>query len=701
MTKTTTSSEVSIFMRQPPRFLKKFNALLLLTILFAAVFIGCKKDGFEDEVVGLCPEVIATDPMAKAVDVNIGQAISITFNTEMDSATINNNTVLIKQGSNVVSGIVAPTASSKIFTFTPTTPLSPFTDYTGTVTTGAKDNFKTAMIADYEWTFTTIPIVTLSATPITGGSLIGAGAWAQGSTIAVMATPNEGFTFTNWTDNGKEVSTSSSYQFVVAGNRSLVANFTPIPVGNSALNLTSSPAAGGTTQGSGARPTGSTVTAIATANTGYTFVSWTEGTTVVSKSASYQFTLSANRSLIANFSAIPAAQFAVTLSSRPAIGGSTDGEGAYPLEKSVTIKAVENAGFTFVNWIDKATEAVVSTSPEYTFVLKGARSFIANFKANDYTLTVVAQNGIVTKTPQQSTYNYGAIVALSAVPNPGYAFTSWSGDASGSINPLLVTINSNKNIVANFALLPAPPSILGSAALFGAFGGNAGVTNMGINTVINDGSIGTTAASTLITGFHDGETAAIYTETPLNIGLVNGRIYTAPPAPGTAASLVIAAQGLADATIAYNSISPAAKPGGIDPGAGELGGLTLAPGVYKSAGATFKITTGNLTLDAQGNPNAQWIFQTEAGLTVGIAGPAGARSVNVINSGQAKNVFWHVGSSAIINAAGGGIMTGTIISKAGVTFSTAGNTVQTVLNGRALSLVASVTMVNTTINVPK
>ncbi|KAI9451716.1 hypothetical protein F5148DRAFT_986404 [Russula earlei] len=235
--------------------------------------------------------------------------------------------------------------------------------------------------------------------------------------------------------------------------------------------------------------------------------------------------------------------------------------------------------------------------------------------------------------------------------------------------------------------------------MFGAFGGNAGITNQGLNTVINNGSISSTAASTLITGFHDGTTGDVYTQTPLNVGLVTGRIYTAPPAPGNATSFAIAVQALADATTAYNSISPASKQGGTDPGAGELGGLTLAPAVYKSAGGTFKITNGNLTLDGKGDPNAVWIFQAASSLTVGTAGPAGARSIILINGAQAKNVFWYVGSSATINGAGGGIMAGTIIASAGVTFSTAGNAVQTVLNGRALSIVASVTMVNTTINV--
>jgi hypothetical protein len=260
----------------------------------------------------------------------------------------------------------------------------------------------------------------------------------------------------------------------------------------------------------------------------------------------------------------------------------------------------------------------------------------------------------------------------------------------------LAGISLSNNYVWNFSTATVPN--LGSAAQFGAFGGNAGITNQGINTVINNGSIGTTAASTLITGFHDSN--AIYTETPLSVGNVTGSIYTAPPSPGTATSFAIASQGLLDANTAYFSISPAAMPGGIDPGAGELGNLTLAPGIYKSASGTFNITNGNLVLDAQGNPNAIWVFQTAAGLTVGTAGPNGAKSVVLLNGALAKNVFWYVGSAATINGAGGGVMTGTIIATSGVTFSTAGNTTQTILNGRAISLVASVTMVNTTINIP-
>ncbi len=481
----------------------------------------------------------------------------------------------------------------------------------------------------------------------------------------------------------------------MAGNKALVANFSVVPVGRFAVVLSSNPAAGGTTTGSGSFNAGLPVTVTATPNAGYTFTNWTNNGVVASASPGYTFTLNANTTLVANFAVIPSSQFAVILSSNPAAGGTTTGSGSYSAGTSVTVTAITNATYNFVNWTENG--AIVSTSAAYTFPLSTNRTLVANFIAT-YTLNVTAANGTVAENPNQATYISGAAVQLTATPNSGYTFSSWSGDATGTVNPLTVTMNTNKNITANFTPIGVIVQPAMFTSIFGAFGGSAGITNQGINTVIN-GAIGTTAVATLITGFHDGLTGDVYTETPLNVGLVTNGIYAAPPFPGTAAKFTIATQALAAANAFYISISPANMPGGTDPGAGELGGLTLAPGVYKSASGTFGITNGNLTLDAQGNPNATWIFQAPTSLTVGIAGPAGARSVILKNGALAQNVYWYVGSAATINGTGGGTMVGTIISSAGVTFSTAGNTVQTVLNGRAISLVASVTMVNTTINV--
>jgi hypothetical protein len=72
--------------------------------------------------------------------------------------------------------------------------------------------------------------------------------------------------------------------------------------------------------------------------------------------------------------------------------------------------------------------------------------------------------------------------------------------------------------------------------------------------------------------------------------------------------------------------------------------------------------------------------------------------VLLINGAKASNVYWQVGSAARIED--GSAMAGTIIAPAGVTISTAGQTIQTTLTGRAISLTASVTMVNTTIVAP-
>ena len=249
------------------------------------------------------------------------------------------------------------------------------------------------------------------------------------------------------------------------------------------------------------------------------------------------------------------------------------------------------------------------------------------------------------------------------------------------------------------------PVALGAAAPYGTFGGGSGMTNQGILTVVN-GDIGSTGASTTVTGFHD-STGDIYTETPLNQGQVNGRIYTDAPPPshpggtpvgGNATTFAIATQSASDANSAYINLSPASLPGGMDPGAGQLGGLTLPPGIYQSASGSFLITGTDLTLDALGDANAVWVFQMASSLTVG--GPAAPRNVILINGAQAKNVFWQVGSAATINGAGGGTMVGTIIASSGVTFSTAGNVTLVTLNGRALSLHASTTLVNTIINVP-
>jgi hypothetical protein len=371
-----------------------------------------------------------------------------------------------------------------------------------------------------------------------------------------------------------------------------------------------------------------------------------------------------------------------------------------------------NVSVASTNPAANANNVCPNAAVNATFAVpSGLRMDPASVNAADFALTGPAGTGIVpaSVTLDAATGRIATFTPLAPLAIGAYSARLRSGAAG--VKDLAVPGNTMVNdfvwgfTVASCVVVPPPvPFPLGAAAPFGVFGGSAGMTNQGILTVIH-GDIGTTGVSTTATGFHDAGPGCTYTETPLNIGAVNGLIFTAPPAPtpacpseGTAVTLAVATQARADALVAYNQL--AALPGGPNPGAGNLANLTLAPGVYTAAAGTFRIQGGNLTLDAQGNANATWVFQMATSLTVGGPGAAFPSSVILTNGAQAKNVFWQVGSAATINAGGGGTMVGTIISQAGQAISTAGALAVTTIDGRLLSLGPSVTLVNTVINVP-
>ena len=311
------------------------------------------------------------------------------------------------------------------------------------------------------------------------------------------------------------------------------------------------------------------------------------------------------------------------------------------------------------------------------------------------------------------------------IGNPATQYTATiKGGVSGvkdlAGNPLLMDRLTSFTTNAS-TCVTAPP--LGAAAPFGAYSG-ATVTNDGLNTLIN-GDVGVTAASTTITGFRDSG-GNIYTITPNNNGLVNGLVYSLTAPPGSVAGDAVT-QARIDAQLAFDSISPGNLPGGINMsslaqcpscggaggGSDELGGRTLPPGVYLSAAGTYDLSgpargTGSLTLDAGGDADAVWVFQTAAGtgtLVVGLVGPSTPAvpiKVLLINGAQAKNVFWYVPAGATLGT--GSTMVGTLLADAAITMSTTGGSpptaVTTTVNGRAISLTAGVTMTNTVINVP-
>jgi hypothetical protein len=139
--------------------------------------------------------------------------------------------------------------------------------------------------------------IVVSASPSSGGTVSGGGAYPSGSTATVVAMPNPGYGFVNWTESGVEVSTSATYMFTASADRTLLANFTAAYT----IATNASPSYGGSTSGDGTYNSGSSVTIVATPNPGYDFVNWTEFGTPVSTLATYTFTAGADRTLVANF----------------------------------------------------------------------------------------------------------------------------------------------------------------------------------------------------------------------------------------------------------------------------------------------------------------------------------------------------------------------------------------------------------------
>jgi len=120
--------------------------------------------------------------------------------------------------------------------------------------------------------------------------------------------------------------------------------------------------------------------------------------------------------------------------------------------------------------------------------------------------------------------------------------------------------------------------------------------------------------------------------------VVNGNLYAADDGAATAAMLKQAKLDLVTAYL-FAEASTAMAPQTVS---GNQGGKTLAPGIYKST-STLSVDGSDLTLDAQGNPDAYWIFQIASSFKTTTGG-----NIKLIGGAQAKNVFWQTGSSATI-----------------------------------------------------
>jgi len=145
------------------------------------------------------------------------------------------------------------------------------------------------------------------------------------------------------------------------------------------------------------------------------------------------------------------------------------------------------------------------------------------------------------------------------------------------------------------------------------------------------------------------------------------------------------AQATASLTTAYNDAAGRTLcPVSV---AGNLGGQTLPPGLYKST-SSLAISSGDLTLDAGGDVDAVFVFQMASTLTT-----TSGRQVILTNGAKASNVYWQVGSTATLGTTS--VFAGTIMADQAISLDTGAR-----LDGRALARIAAVTMDTNTIVTP-
>jgi len=608
--------------------------------------------------IAIPPTVISTDPLNNATNVSINKTVAATFSVSMDELTITSATFTLKQGTTSIAGLVSYSGSTAFFN--PSVNLLPGTLYTATITTGAMNLDRTAMANNYVWTFTTSSDIVITPTVILTNPLNNATNVAFDKTVAaIFSVPMNVLTISSSTFTLKQGTTSIAGEVSYSGS---TAFFNPTSDLLPGLLYTASITTGAKNL-VGTPIENDYVWTFTTALTIPPSVISTDPINNEIDVVKYK-RLAATFNMRMNSMTINSSTFTLKQ-------GTTSISGSVYYASSVAYfqpDVLLSPGTTYTATITTGAKNMAGTPLENDYVW----SFITISPNIQYSLILTAVNGIVSKNPNLLLYDYGTIVELTATPNPGYSFTSWSGDALGSVNPLIVTMDANKNISANFTedtiiiINPANPLgvDLGSAGNFAILAGS-GISNTGVTTHIV-GDVGSFPTATI---------------NGLLPGNVDGILYTSADPLVDQAKLAL--------TAAYNdaqsrSLNAISLPG-------QLGGLTFAPGLYvnsSTSGISGTGANGILTLDAGGDANAVWIFKmgstliTDTGTSIVLAGGA-----------QAKNIYWSVGSSATLGT--NSIFYGNILADQSITLTTGAT-----LHGRALTRIAAVTLDSSTIIKP-
>ncbi len=593
---------------------------------------------------GTSPTVLSTDPVNIATGISLNKAVTATFSVPMDPLTFSTTTFNLKQGSSAIAGAV--TFNGVTATFTPTISFFPNTVYTATITTAVKNIAGLPLINDHVWTFTTgISPTVLSTDPANSATAVVLGKTVTANfSVAMDPLTLTGTTFT-LKQGVTSIAGTVSYTGTTASfnptadllpNTAYTATITKgtknavgIPLENDyvwTFNTEAAPSPTVTLTDPANNATGVVLDKTATANfslamdpstiTATTFT-LKQGTTSIAGAVSYTGTTA---SFNPTADLLPGTLYTATITT-----------GAKSL---AGVSLASNKVWSFTTSAGTVPE-VVSTDPLNLATGVALNKVIgATFNVTMDPLTITA----TTFTLKQGVTSIAGAVSYTGTmasfnPNidllPGTIYTATI--TTGAKNSTGVSLANDFvwSFTTQSAIVVMPIIDLKSAGNFGILSG-VGISNNAGFSVINNQDV----------GIYPGVRSSVTGFPPATI--VGGAIYASDDIapPGTAAMLN---QAKLDLVAAYLFTEGATTPAPATV-SGDQGGLTLAPGIYKST-STLLIQSGDLTLDGQGDPNATWIFQVASGFTT--VGGAGG-SIILTGGAQAKNIFWQTGSSAVI-----------------------------------------------------
>jgi hypothetical protein len=659
--------------------------LTIFGIIGIVFFAGCKKDTYVP-IIAVCPVVVSTNPANGTVSVPLNQVITATFNEKIDPASITSASFTV-YGAAAVTGTVS--FAGLTASFAPTGGLTANTTYTATITTAVRDTLGNHLQVNYVWTFSTGALLAPSVTS-TDPANNATGVVLNKIVTATFSVPMDTSTITASTFTLKQGTTTVAGAVSYTGT---TASFIPT------VNLLAGKVYTATITTGAKNIPGTSLAAnyVWTFTTGATIAA----PTVISTDPVNNATgVPLNQIVTATFSQVMTPLTVTTTGNFTIKNGSNNVTGTVTYSGNTAVftpaaPLLSNTIYTGTITTSVKNSSGIAMAANYvwtfTTLSTNAPTVISTSPANN--ATGVAINKVLTATfsvpmdpltitSSTFTLKYGNTFVTGAVSYIGTTafFTPTVDLISGTVYTATITTGAKDvpgvALTANYvwtfstvAPLGPPPVVLGTAADFGILAGVGISNNAGPSKIIN-----------MNVGISPGFRSSVTGFPPATV--VNGAIYASDDIapPGVAAMLT---QAKLDLTNAYLSAQGASNPAPITV-AGDQGGLTLAPGIYKST-STLLVQSGDLTLDAQGDVNAVWIFQIASGFTT--VGGAGG-NVILTHGAQAKNVFWQTGSSATIGDYTA--FQGNILALTSITMNSHSTAV-----GRMLAINAAVVMTST------